>query len=198
MTHYYDKNQTSPLREELITVRSRGMSFEFFSASGLFSKQHLDKATELLINKSDLSNSQKILDLGSGWGVVAILLKFFNPSKEFVASDVSERAVFYTKKNAKKHSVKIEVKQSDLFENFAEDELFDTILTNPPYVAGREVCKKFISESFKHLSKNGSLQLVARHNKGGKFLGEYMKEIFGNVEYLAKQSGFRIYKSVKE
>jgi len=196
MTHYYEKEQNSSLREKEINVSLNGQNFLFFSVSALFSKDHLDKATELLIKKADLTNAKEVLDLGCGWGPVAIILKLQNPEMNFTATDVSDRAIIYTRKNAKKHGVKIEVIQSSLFENI-DEKTFDTILTNPPYVAGRETCKNFILESFKHLKKGGSLQLVARHNKGGKFLGNYMKDLFGNVEHIAKQSGFRIYKSIK-
>ena len=197
MSHYYDENQNSPLREEIISIRFKGQLFDFYSASGLFSKQHLDKATELLIAKADLEGAKTVLDLGSGWGVVAVLLKINNPQKEFYASDISKRAVAYTKKNAEKYKLKIDVRQSDILKSFPEEK-FDVILTNPPYVAGRETCKQFIEQSFEHLNKDGSLQLVARHQKGGKFLGEYMKQLFGNMEVIAKQSGFRIYKSLKK
>ena len=199
MSHYYDKKQSSPLREENIFVNVLGFSFDFISASALFSKTHLDMATKLLIEKCNLESAKTVLDLGCGWGAVAVVLATGNKNKDikFVASDVSERAIAYTLKNVRKFKLDVEVIESSLFENMP-DKLFDVILTNPPYVAGRQVCISFITESFKHLNLGGSLQLVARHQKGGKFLGEKMKEVFGNVESLAKQSGFRIYKSVKE
>jgi 16S rRNA G1207 methylase RsmC len=40
------------------------------------------------------------------------------------------------------------------------------------------------------------LQLVARHQKGGKMLEKKMQEVFGNTETLAKKGGFRVYLSV--
>jgi 16S rRNA G1207 methylase RsmC len=62
--------------------------------------------------------------------------------------------------------------------------------------AGRKICYKIIEEAKKHLKKNGTLQLVARHQKGGKMLEKKMQEAFGNVEAIAKKSGFRVYLSV--
>ena len=49
-----------------------------------------------------------------------------------------------------------------------------------------------------HLEENGNLQIVARHNKGGKELSKKMLEIFGNVKDIAKASGYRIYLSQKQ
>ena len=67
---------------------------------------------------------------------------------------------------------------------------FDTIICNPPHKAGRKLCFQIITESFDHLDKNATLQLVARHQKGGKELAKKMNEIFGNVQDGAKKSGF--------
>lgn len=195
--HYYSEKQTSETNEIEIPIYVFKKELKFFSASGLFSKEHIDVATKLLIEKCDLTNAKKVLDLGSGWGPVGVVLALRNPEIEFFASDLNERAVTYTKKNVRKHKVKVDVRKSDILKQF-EEEKFDIILTNPPYAAGRKICYSFINESFEHLNKDGSLQLVARHQKGGKMLGKHMEEIFGNVETQAIRSGFRIYKSVKK
>ena len=89
------------------------------------------------------------------------------------------------------------MKKSDLYHKLS-GKTFDSILVNPPYVAGRKVCFKIIEEAPLYLKRGGSLQLVARHSKGGKILGERMKDVFGNMEFLAKGSGFRVYYSVKK
>jgi 16S rRNA (guanine1207-N2)-methyltransferase len=73
--------------------------------------------------------------------------------------------------------------------------VFDTILLNPPQTAGKKLCFELIEESKAHLKKDGLLQLVARHNKGGKDLSKKMLEVFGNVEPTAKEAGFRVYVS---
>ncbi len=189
--HYYDKEQTSPLREKSLSING----LTFFTASGLFSKDHLDNATKLLIKKCDIEEANTICDLGCGWGAVSIMLKKKYPNKEFIATDIVPRSLAYTKKNAKQNKVNIKVIKSDILENV--EQTFDCILTNPPYVAGRKVCYAFIEQSFVQLNDGGSLQLVARHQKGGKMLGLHMEKIFGNCEHIAKSGGFRIYKSTK-
>ena len=85
--------------------------------------------------------------------------------------------------------------QSDGFENIKDK--FDTILLNPPQTAGKQLCQKLIEDSKQHLNPKGCLQLVARHNKGGKELSKKMFEVFGNMKEIAKGSGYRTYLSQK-
>lgn len=196
MAHYYDKEQSSPLRPEQVSFTARGRVFTATTWSGTFSRDSLDKGTEVLINYADLPVIGRVLDLGCGWGAVSLVVASVAPALELVACDVSERAVSLTRKNLQDNGLdKVFVKHSDGFEKLQGS--FDCVLTNPPYAAGRQVCYRLIDESFEHLSQGGSLQLVARHKKGGAMLEKHMFEVFGNVDTLAKKGGFRVYKSVK-
>lgn len=198
MSHYFDEKPDSKYIEHTLNTKikrdGKEVSLTLTTASGLFSLKRLDVATKLLIEKSEINPESKILDLGCGYGVVAIALKKLYPSIDITASDINERAIQITNTNAK--GLGINVQKSNICKNLPHD--FDSILTNPPYVAGRKVCFAFIEESFECLKIGGNLQLVARHNKGGKTLSEKMESIFGNVKSLAINSGFRIYYSVKE
>lgn len=192
MSHYFDRKQHSPVDEKEITVRVAGLTLTFYTANGLFSKDHLDTATKLLLENANLQGVDTVLDLGSGWGVVGVVLKKLFPELEVTCTDVSERAVFYTEKNAKRHKTEVITHRGFAYEDLAT---FDCILTNPPYSAGRDVCFQFIEEAKDHLNPGGCLQVVARHQKGGKMLQQKMEEVFGNCEVLAKGSGFRVYSS---
>ena len=195
--HYFSKTQSSSYEPFLITIRPKGQDpFELYSASGVFSLKHLDKGSEVLIRYSQISPDSFVLDLGCGYGVVGISVYKKVSPLNIVFVDSSERAVKLTKKNLTLHKIKAKVKQSNIFSNI-DDLSFDVILTNPPYSAGRDVCKQFVTESFAHLNKEGSLQLVCRRQKGGDFFESFMKDIFGNVEVIGQKSGFRVYKSIK-
>jgi len=143
-----------------------------------------------------ITAGSSVLDLGCGIGAVGIFVKTWLPNLEVVQSDVTEKAVLLTKKNARKSRVETIVVQSDCYDNL-KGEVFDAILVNPPRAAGKAVIEKMIREAPSHLNKNGSLQLVALTNKGGKSYEKMMKEAFGNVETIARGSGFKVYKSTK-
>ncbi len=197
MPHYYSEKQTSELNLTKVTLRICGEELVMFSGSGVFSKKRLDKGTELLLKEMIISNGQKVLDLGCGMGVVGIYAKKKHPDIELMLADVSERAIKLTKESLKLHDMKARMKRSDGFAKIKETD-FDTILLNPPQVAGKETCFRLLKESSEHLIKGGSLQIVARHNKGGKTYSEKMKNIFGNMKEIAIGSGYRIYMSIKE
>ena len=194
MTHYYSEKQNSKLNLKKILIKLKNKEFELYSASGIFSKNKVDKGTKLLIENCVIEPIWSVLDIGCGIGVIGIAVKLLNPSTKVIMSDINQRAVMISKKNVKLHNLDIEVIKSNLYSKIKDK--FDTILVNPQQTAGKEICFKIIDGAKKHLNEKGFLQLVARHNKGGSMLEKYMKEIFGNVKQIAKGSGYRLYVSL--
>ena len=190
--HYYSEKQTSVLRLKKISARLRDIDLEFFTASGVFSGKKVDKGTGLLANDSIIKEGWRILDLGCGYGPIGIAVAKAYPNAEVVLTDINSRAVKIARMNRKHNKVaNISIVQGDMFEKVTGK--FNTILLNPPQTAGKEICFQMIEKSKNFLKKGGTLQIVARHNKGGKSLSEKMKSVFGNVEETSKKSGYRIY-----
>lgn len=193
MVHYYSKHQESQLRLRKIKAVLRGNELEFYTGSGIFSPDRIDPGSKLLIESCIIKPGWGVLDFGCGYGAVGIAIKKKKNKTKVVMTDINKRAVKLALKNVKLNKVEAEVKQGDLFELI--EYKFDTILVNPPQKAGKEICFSIIEQSVNYLEKNGLLQLVARHNKGGKSLRKKMKEVFGNVEAIARKSGYRVYVS---
>lgn len=196
MQHYYSEQQKSLLNIKKIKQRINDIYLEFYTASGVFSKQRIDKGTLIFSKNMRISKNSKVLDIGCGIGVLGIAAaKLYNAN--VVMSDINKRAVMLAKMNAKLNNVKAEIYQGDLYEPI-KDVNFDAILSNPPQTAGKKICFKLIGQSKNHLKDKGSLQLVVRHNKGGRTLSKKMEEVFGNVKVVAKKAGYWVYMSVKK
>lgn len=191
MTHYYSADQEAQSRPFRIRVRTRDQELDLWSDAGVFSKEELDAGTALLTDMCALRPGWRVHDLGCGIGVVGIVAKRAEPACTVLCSDVSRRAVETTRKNVAALGLDIEVRESDGYAAIPEQ--FDTVLLNPPYVAGRETIYRLMMEAHAHLAPGGLLQLVARHAKGGEMLKKKMLELFGNCDDSRRQGGFRVY-----
>ncbi|MHC4974747.1 MAG: peptide chain release factor N(5)-glutamine methyltransferase [Planctomycetota bacterium] len=92
--------------------------------------------TELLVDRARELRPARILDLGTGSGCVAIACASQMPDATVTATDVSDSALEVASNNAARHGVsdRIRFLQGDLFDPLTEDERFDLIVSNPPYV----------------------------------------------------------------
>jgi 16S rRNA G1207 methylase RsmC len=190
--HYFSEKPASEIKIFRIEAKLLGIDMQIHSVSGIFSAKELDKGTSLLIESAVVKKDWDVLDLGCGNGIVGIAMEKVYGAK-VTMSDINERAIMIAKRNVKDLGLKAQVVKSDGFAKI--DALFSTILFNPPQTAGRQICEKMIADSMLHLKPGGMLQVVARHNKGGRQLSIFMNEVFGNVKYTAKKGGFRVYVS---
>ena len=196
MEHYYSENPASEFRIKKISQKIRQANFEFYTSTGVFSKDKIDIGTLALAENMIIKKKSKVLDVGCGIGILGIAAaKLFDAG--VIMTDINKRAVMLAKKNIELNNMRAEILQGNLYEKI-KDKDFDAVISNPPQTAGKELCFQLIEDSKNHLKQNGSLQIVARHNKGGKTLSKKMEEVFGNVKVIAKKSGYSVYMSKKE
>ena len=193
MEHYYSEQQKSQLKIKRIKQKIKGIEFDFYTASGIFSKDKIDKGTLVFAENIDIKKNSKVLDIGCGIGALGIIAAKFSGA-DVVMSDINKRAVMLAKKNAELNNINAEICQGNLYESINYNS-FDVILSNPPQNAGKKICFEIIWQSKNYLKIGGNLQIVARHNKGGKSLSGKMQEVFGNVKVIAKKSGYWVYLS---
>ena len=111
----------------------RGRVFQV-SPNVLIPRPETEVLIELALAKLSGLASPKVLDLGTGSGIVAISLALECPAARITAVDLSNEAISVARNNAGRLGAKIDFRQSDWFENLA-GEYFDLIVSNPPYVA---------------------------------------------------------------
>jgi 16S rRNA (guanine1207-N2)-methyltransferase len=201
MSHYYSENQTSELNPQEIEAVVKGNKLKFITGSGVFSKSKVDVGSLTLIENAIIENNWHVLDLGCGYGTIGISLAKINPTIKISMTDINKRAIMLAKKNIKLNKLdkdRFEIYQGNSYEPIIQKNKnnkteFDTILLNPPQTAGKKLCIQMITDAKKYLKKNGLLQIVARHNKGGEYFMNLMKEIYDNSEFICKNKGFRVY-----
>ena len=103
--------------------------------------------------KSKIQNL-KLLDIGTGSGIIPITLKKHFPNAEISAIDISEKALEIAQKNADFHKKEINFIQAD-FLNTELTEKYDIIISNPPYIGIEENIE--IEDSVKGFEPNIAL-----------------------------------------
>ncbi|MEN9693478.1 MAG: Release factor glutamine methyltransferase, partial [Actinomycetota bacterium] len=91
-------------------------------------------ATRTLLNLIPNRHFETIWDLGCGSGAIAIALS--NRANKVIATDISQRAIDFSRKSAEANSINnIEFRLGSLFEP-VNNEKFDLVVSNPPFVIG--------------------------------------------------------------
>lgn len=196
MEHYYSENPTSELKIKKISQDIKGYEFNFCTAPGVFSKDKIDQGTLVLAENMIIKKNSKVLDVGCGIGILGIVAaRLFDAN--VIMTDINRRAIMLAGKNIELNNIKSEICQGNLYEQIRGND-FDAIISNPPQTAGKDLCFQLIEEAKDHLKPGGNLQIVARHNKGGKTLSRKMEQVFGNVKIIARKSGYSVYLSLKQ
>lgn len=79
----------------------------------------------------------KIVDIGTGSGILGIYLKEYFKNSHVICTDISEKALQIAEKNAKAHNVEIDFRKGDMIEPIKEEEKVDVIISNPPYIGDK-------------------------------------------------------------
>ena len=202
MNHYFSEKPEIKSEKKRIKYTIQNKKFEFITDNGVFSKSKVDFGTDLMLNEFLKKNRGlevekiKILDIGCGYGAVSVILKSFYPEISITLSDVNERALELSEENLKKYGINdYHIIKSDAFEKITEK--FDTILSNPPIRAGKDIIFKIYSEAYEHLNENGEFYCVIQTKHGAKSTQKKLVEIFGNCDTVTIDGGYRIFLSKK-
>ncbi len=194
--HYYSKRPSTPRRRTVISDVIRGIPIELITEPGVFSPKRIDPGTRLLIENLDIPEKGTALDMGCGYGVIGIILAKINPALKVYLVDINKRAIELAKINAKINKVqdRVIVLQGNLYEP-VRDKKFNLIASNPPISAGLKIVEEIVEEAKNHLVEKGIIEIVLR--KGVNTILSLMEKTYGNVEIVARKSGYKVLKSIK-
>lgn len=193
MAHYFTNENNIKSEIRTITYNNGTFSLVFNSDNGVFSKNHLDYGSKVLI-ETIIENEEKnksILDVGCGYGFIGIsLAKIMN--YEVTMVDVNKRAVHLTEMNIKKNKVNAKVFESNIYENV--NDKYDMVITNPPIRAGKKIVLEILLKAKEFLNIDGTLWFVIRKDQGAQSIAKELKNTY-NLELVEKSKGFWIFKA---
>ena len=188
LQHYFTNNDN--LKSEIKTIQYTNGDFllEFNSDNGVFSKNHLDYGSKLLI-ETIIKNGiyeKKVLDVGCGYGFIGIsLAKILNCDVTMI--DINKRAIHLCEMNIKKNKIVAKSFESNIYENVKDK--YDLIVTNPPIRAGKNVVLEILERAKEFLNNDGELWFVIRKDQGAKSIAKELENTY-NLEILEKSKGF--------
>lgn len=181
-----------------------GMTF-FVNENVLIPRPETEELLEFAIKKIHDSvltiDGLKILDIGTGSGIIPLVLKKHFPQAEVTSIDFSEKALEVAKKNAAFHQLEVNFIHADYL-NFELNQNFDIIISNPPYIGVDEeqeieysvkgfeptmalfsptsdaliFYRKIAEDSKKYLNKEGFLFLEINQKLGSETLELYVND----------------------
>lgn len=196
--YFTERPRSVPLRSELRFLY-RGDVLHFLVDRGVFASHGLDPGTALLIENLTVGRTDRVLDLGCGWGPVGIAAARSASEGHVVMTEVNRRAARLARLNLEKNRVEnAEVRIGPTFAPVA-GETFDVIASNPPYRAGRPVVLRMLEEAPGHLNPRGKLVLVGKGSQGIRYYQGWLESHWpGPVEVLGRGSGYRVLEARRE
>lgn len=168
MSHYFATPDTqSPQRT--LTVRLAGREVDVVTSGGVFSGHRLDLGTKVLLHDAPTPpTTGDLLDLGCGWGPIALELALSSPDATVWAVDVNERALELTRENAA--ALGAENVRAVLPHEVPDDVRFATLWSNPPIRVGKDVLHEMLRTWLPRLTDDGTAHLVVQRNLGADSL----------------------------
>ena len=109
------------------------MGFEFaVSPDALIPRFDTETLCEQAVLR--LGEGAQVLDLCTGTGAIGISISLLCPDAQVTCTDISPKALLLARKNAHALGAQVRLLQGDLFDALRGDEVFDMILSNPPYI----------------------------------------------------------------
>lgn len=190
MSHYFDTPDTQG-RNRRISARIWGRDYTFTTSSGVFSGSRLDLGTSVLLREVSPPERGHILDLGCGFGPMAVALATHSPQVTVDAIDVNDRALELTRTNAAAYGVSDRVRIARP-EAIPTETTYTEIWSNPPIRIGKAALHELLLTWLPRLTRDGNAFLVVGKNLGADSLQRWLVEHGFACERIASAKGFRV------
>jgi len=199
--HYFSAEPASAAERRQLRVRLAGRELIVETAAGVFCPDRVDMGTAVLLAEAPAPPPiGNLLDLGCGWGPIALSLGLLAPDATIWAVDVNQRALALARDNAKALGINDfhaltpdEMSTSEELpgEGLADDALadkaladirFDVIWSNPPIRVGKTELHAMLLTWLPRLEAGGTAYLVVQKNLGADSLQRWLADQLELVE----------------
>lgn len=192
--HYFSPDPQSSLSLREITVRLAGLDRSVVTANGVFSPDRVDTGTQVLLGNVPVPPpGGQFLDLGCGWGPIALSLALESPRATVWAVDVNERSLDLVRQNAER--LGLDNVRAVTPDEVPDDVAFATIWSNPPIRVGKPELHALLSRWLPRLEPGSIGWLVVQRNLGSDSLHRWLQSEFPDdlqVTRAVTNKGYRV------
>lgn len=192
--HYFSSASDSELKLRQISVQLAGREYTVTTANAVFSPEHIDTGTQVLLNNAPPPPSDgDFLDIGCGWGPISLHLALTSPDARIWAVDVNERALDLVRRNAA--ALGLTNVTAVLPKEVPADLTFRTIWSNPPIRVGKNELHNLMTTWLPRLQPGSDAWLVVQKNLGSDSLHRWLDEELSDeytVSRATTSKGFRV------
>lgn len=192
--HYFSSEPDVPEQRRELHLSLAGRDVTVQTSGGVFCPDRLDLGTSVLLREApDPPDTGTLLDLGCGWGPLALTMAMRSPDANVWAVDVNRRAVRLTADNAA--ALGLAGVRAALPHDVPADLTFDCLWSNPPIRIGKSALHELLLAWLPRLAPGGQAYLVVQRNLGSDSLQTWLVGTLG-PDYLvsrhASAKGFRV------
>ncbi|MHA7199837.1 class I SAM-dependent methyltransferase [Arthrobacter alkaliphilus] len=192
--HYFSAQPAGPFTRKPLTVELAGATRRLQTSGGIFSPDGIDKGTAILLSEVPPPAPQgNLLDIGCGWGPIALTMGLMAPHARVHAVDVNERCVTLTNENAA--LLELGNVTASLPDDVDPAVTFDTIWSNPPIRIGKDELHNLLLKWLPRLAPGGTAWLVVQKNLGADSLQRWLADTLDDSFSVSREStskSFRI------
>jgi len=191
MPHYFENPAPEARAPGRVALTVAGRTVELATDAGVFSRGQLDPGTAVLLDVVPAPPAAgDLLDLGCGYGAIALWLALRSPNATVWAVDVNERARELCAANAAAAgAANVRVRAPG---EVPADVRFAAILSNPPIRVGKAALHELLATWLDRLAPDGAAHLVVQRHLGSDSLHRWLGEQGWPTARKASRRAYRV------
>jgi 16S rRNA G1207 methylase RsmC len=190
-SHYFEARPAVASRPRTVRLRLGDLDLELQADRGVFGSKGIDAGTMVLLREAPPPpESGDVLDLGCGYGAIAIAVARRAPRARVWAIDVNERALELTQANAQAAGTSNVSALAP--EQVPDGAQFDAIYSNPPVRVGKAPLHALLLQWLPRLTPGGAAYMVVQRNLGSDSLAAWLAQQGFEVSRLKSKKGYRV------
>jgi 16S rRNA (guanine1207-N2)-methyltransferase len=190
-THYFEARPEVASKPRTVRLRIGEIQLDLLTDRGVFGSKGIDLGTLTLLKEGPAPpGTGDILDLGAGYGPIALTLARKAPEATVWAVDVNQRANELARQNAESNQApNVRVAEPD---QVPPELSFDAIYSNPPVRVGKQPLHDLLLRWLPRLKPDARAYLVVQRNLGSDSLAKWLDAQGYEVARLKSKKGYRI------